>query len=310
MSFQSRLIYCFAVPVALFVTAISVSLWGLLRTQDEFDRYIGTEQAIASGLTDMYAQGLQMGQAMRNIVLDPSNTKAFDNFQGAEKAYQEAYEATLKAASGTEAVAQLSALAPLRETLSVKQNSVLQMVKSDASSAMQALTKEETPAWRQLRSNLLDLLKSARQREAQAHERTLSNGRHIFVISAMLALVAIVVAGGLFWLMRRTVISEIGGEPAVAREMLQRIAEGDLTFDLGGEQNLQGLMGELRRTQYNLQKLVGQVRISTDSIKNASTEIATGNQDLSARTESAASNLQQTASSMEQLTGTVRQSAD
>ena len=42
----------------------------------------------------------------------------------------------------------------------------------------------------------------------------------------------------------------------------------------------------------------------------ASTEVAGGNADLSQRTEQAAANLQQTASSMEQLTGTVRQSAD
>src|SRR5207249_10337976 len=45
-------------------------------------------------------------------------------------------------------------------------------------------------------------------------------------------------------------------------------------------------------------------------ISTASTEIAHGNADLSARTEQTASNLQQTASSMAQLTGTVRQSAD
>ena len=39
-------------------------------------------------------------------------------------------------------------------------------------------------------------------------------------------------------------------------------------------------------------------------------EIAQGNQDLSARTESQASNLQQTAASLEEITGTVRSTAD
>ena len=42
----------------------------------------------------------------------------------------------------------------------------------------------------------------------------------------------------------------------------------------------------------------------------SSSEVATGNADLSQRTEHTASNLQQTASSIEQLSGTVRQSAD
>ena len=53
-----------------------------------------------------------------------------------------------------------------------------------------------------------------------------------------------------------------------------------------------------------------QVRGVADGISTASTQIASGNQDLSARTEMTASNLQETASSMEQLTGAVRQSAD
>ena len=51
------------------------------------------------------------------------------------------------------------------------------------------------------------------------------------------------------------------------------------------------------------------VRDSTDSITTASSEIAAGNGDLSARTESQASALQETAASMEQFTSTVQQNA-
>ncbi|OYT99981.1 MAG: chemotaxis protein [Burkholderiales bacterium PBB1] len=52
------------------------------------------------------------------------------------------------------------------------------------------------------------------------------------------------------------------------------------------------------------------VNAAAVSIQVASSEIASGNIDLSQRTETQASNLQQTAASMEELTGTVRQSAD
>jgi methyl-accepting chemotaxis protein len=51
------------------------------------------------------------------------------------------------------------------------------------------------------------------------------------------------------------------------------------------------------------------VRSGTQSIEGASAEIAQGNSDLSARTESQASALQQTAASVEQLTSTVKQNA-
>jgi methyl-accepting chemotaxis protein len=52
------------------------------------------------------------------------------------------------------------------------------------------------------------------------------------------------------------------------------------------------------------------VRASTDSVGQASREIAAGNLDLSSRTEQQAASLEETASSMEELTSAVKQNAD
>nr|WP_299245919.1 methyl-accepting chemotaxis protein [uncultured Halomonas sp.] len=51
------------------------------------------------------------------------------------------------------------------------------------------------------------------------------------------------------------------------------------------------------------------VRESSDSVRTAAMEIAAGGQDLSGRTETAASNIQETSASMEQLTSTVEHTA-
>ncbi len=51
-------------------------------------------------------------------------------------------------------------------------------------------------------------------------------------------------------------------------------------------------------------------RKSTDLVNTGAREIATGNADLSGRTESQASSLEETASSMEELTSTVKQNAE
>jgi len=60
----------------------------------------------------------------------------------------------------------------------------------------------------------------------------------------------------------------------------------------------------------NLVSVVGDARIEVDKMRRSTLEIAAGNRDLSARTESQAASLEETAASMEQITGTVRQSAD
>ena len=97
-----------------------------------------------------------------------------------------------------------------------------------------------------------------------------------------------------------------------AARVAESIAGGDLSnpIRVEGRDEAAALLGALARMQDSLRQVVGQVHESSLSIRGASAEVATGNTDLSQRTEEAANSLQQTASSMEQLTVTVRQSAD
>ena len=97
-----------------------------------------------------------------------------------------------------------------------------------------------------------------------------------------------------------------------AQVLANAIQRGDLTsrVEVEGEDETAELLAALSNMQASLRKLVSEVRDSTETITVASSEIANGGHDLSARTEQTASNLQQTASSMEQLTGALKQSAD
>jgi len=102
-------------------------------------------------------------------------------------------------------------------------------------------------------------------------------------------------------------------ERAVA--MAQSVAGGDLTSRvdeaMARRRDETGkLLGALQTMTDNLSGIVGQVRIGTDAITTASGEIASGNLDLSARTERQAGSLEETASAMEELTSTVHHNAD
>jgi methyl-accepting chemotaxis protein len=94
--------------------------------------------------------------------------------------------------------------------------------------------------------------------------------------------------------------------------VLKALADGDLTRRMEGD--YQGMFASLRddanATVDRLQDIVGQIREGTDAINTAAREIASGNADLSSRTESQASSLEETASSMDELTSTVKQNAD
>jgi len=92
----------------------------------------------------------------------------------------------------------------------------------------------------------------------------------------------------------------------------KRVAAGDLGshIDIHHGNELGDLLRSLKHMNESLVTIVGSVRESSDSIAIGAGQIATGNADLSQRTEQQAGSLQQTASSMEQMTATVRANAD
>jgi len=97
-----------------------------------------------------------------------------------------------------------------------------------------------------------------------------------------------------------------------AVKVAQTVAAGDLTskIDIRSVDETGLLLQALKHMNQNLFDIVAKVRAGTESIAAASGQIASGNLDLSARTEEQASSLEQTAASMEELTATVRQNAD
>ncbi len=268
------------------------------------------EQKLALGYSELYAQGLQMGQALRNIVLDPTNPKAYDNLKAARESYEQTYDELSIVAVDTSFDASTKALAEPRANQAAAQDEVLALAKADQAAAIAALNTKETPAWRVLRAEVMRLGETARKQAAEAQASALQDASRTIAIAISLAAVAALSGGAFLWSSQGTVRRELGGEPKEAGVILRRIAAGDLSVDVPGAAHPASLMAELSSMQESLRQLVGRVRESSESILVASTEVASGSTDLSIRTEQTATNLQETAASMEQITASVRNSAD
>jgi methyl-accepting chemotaxis protein len=142
---------------------------------------------------------------------------------------------------------------------------------------------------------------------AAAHETFES----AFLWTTVLIAAAVAVASALGFIIVRSVIRQLGGEPAEAAALAQRVASGDLSVPIAlrpGDQD--SLLAALKRMQDSLATLVAKVRSNAQEVASASSQISQGNNDLSGRTEEQASALEQTAASMEQLAATVKQNSD
>ena len=117
--------------------------------------------------------------------------------------------------------------------------------------------------------------------------------------------------GAITLLMSRNLLSQLGGEPKYAAEVVTQVALGDLTIRANLLANDKtSLLAKLQTMVDELRQLLMQVRNASGSIDMAATEIAQGNMDLSERTENQSASLEETASSMNQLTSIVKQNSE
>ncbi len=127
--------------------------------------------------------------------------------------------------------------------------------------------------------------------------------------AAMTSLIAAVIGGGIGLLAIFAIARAIASPVAKAAELLEDIASGggDLTrrMPVQSKDELGALAGAFNKFVESLNGTILRVRDSSRAIGAATGDIASGNMDLSARTEGQASNLEQTAAAMEELTSTV-----
>ncbi|MBY4886785.1 Tar ligand binding domain-containing protein [Pantoea sp. DY-15] len=135
-----------------------------------------------------------------------------------------------------------------------------------------------------------------------------NNYQHMLVLVAVMAIVVVLLLVAVWILVRRILLEPM----KQVQHQMERLADGDLSISLHveGRSEMASIAASLNHMQQSLLSTINNVRDSADAIFGSASEIATGNNDLSSRTEQQAASLEETAASMEQLTATVKQNAD
>jgi aerotaxis receptor len=117
-----------------------------------------------------------------------------------------------------------------------------------------------------------------------------------------------VMSAVMIWLLDSTITQPLNQ----AIRFINNMSSGDLTQTIWSDRTDQigVLMRGLRQANLNTRAFVNDVRDETDGIQQAIAEIATGNSNLSTRTDSQAGSLERTTAAMSMLTSNVKQTAD
>jgi methyl-accepting chemotaxis protein len=308
LKIRTKLALLVAVGFAGIGAVAAAALVQARATEATVVRMARTDLDLLVALETLYASGLQTGQATRNVLINPADGKARDN-------YREAHELFLKTTARALELAPAAQAERFRavERLWSEDHALKQEVMSLASAgqheeAVALLVKKETPVWRDLKKVLLELLDEERRAfstsEASALAATGAVRQVVFAAVTLAAVVFVLLS----WLLARSITAPLAEAVGVAGA----ISRGDLTGRVTATRRdeIGDLQRALRGMADRLAEVIGQVRSSAEGLAGASQQVSATSQTLSQGTGEQASSVEETTASLEQMGASVARNAE
>ncbi|THF56552.1 methyl-accepting chemotaxis protein [Pseudothauera rhizosphaerae] len=309
-SVRTQLLFLVAITCGLFIAALAGSLWETRSSQQQLLDFIDTELATERDVTKAYAQGLQMGQALRNILLDPQNPQAYKNFDRAQSEF-DAVIGRVKTRTDIlkGGAASVATIDDIHRRWGPLQTDVIERVRAgDTQGARLVLIDKETPAWREMRTQLLDQIAHLESTSGEVKGEVVAGLERANLIAVVMALAALAACVGVSLYVIRDLFRQLGGEPSYAAEVARRIADGRLDESVevrrGDRDSLLGAMSGMQEglatTIADIRQLAGQVSESISVLRHNEAQIA----DASMQQSEAGSSI---AAAVEEMTVSISQ---
>lgn len=158
---------------------------------------------------------------------------------------------------------------------------------------------------------LMDLNQHISSTMTQADEEVQRTTQNIQTIITYASMFAVALAALVAWLIARGIGKLLGGEPLYAAEIMNRIAQGDLTMDVQVRKNdTSSMLYATRQMVQKLQQVVGEVNSSAEALAGASEEVSATAQTLSQASSEQAAGVEETSATIEQANASVSQNTE
>jgi methyl-accepting chemotaxis protein len=261
-----------AVTLGLGVLATS-SIFITTKSESVLGEFVDQRIALRHAATLCYANGLQKGQALRNILLAPENRTAYDNFAKADENFATQLEKLLPLLATMDATGKLAS--SLKENVQrwlPLQRQVIDNVRlGDSDESRAILVERETPAWRAVRDDLLEigkLAESAAESDRIELMSSLKDARQFSIATSLASLLLIV---GVIVLVGKSIYHQVGGEPADAAYSLNQFSQGNLKETIivrDGDET--SIMAAMRSMQQKIRQLISQTVANANAVVSES----------------------------------------
>jgi methyl-accepting chemotaxis protein len=254
LSLVQRLSFLLAGVAGLFLLGAAIALSSLNEATGRFTDFIARDQERLLAYSGMYANGLQSGQALRNIILDPANPTAYENYELAAKKFDEAYATARNLVEAGPETATLADIdAKWRERMGLGRTLIALAKANDQAAAVKLLNQGETPKWREVRGLLLARIDEQKQQAKVREAEVQAQAQGAFRTSSLALGLALAVGVGVML----SLVRSVRGQIDALLGKLKSIAGGNYATPLDVSRN-----DEVGRILQGLQAM--QVRLGFD----------------------------------------------
>jgi methyl-accepting chemotaxis protein len=312
MRISNRLIFGFALVLALAVLSTSMALYDARRNADATRQMmqmpLAKERLVSDWFVLTYSAIVRTSMIARSSDAELSTTFKDDIAQSVKNgsAIIQKIEPLL---ASDEEKALMATILEARKKYQASKELVMNTRKSGGAEASEKAYKEAfEPAAKAYGAQVDNLLTTQRKAIDQLAIDIDASSTRSMRLMIVLGLLLVAIAAVAVVIISRSITTPLKR----ALEVAQQVASGDLSANIEqkGRDEIAELMRALAEMNDSLRAIVSEVQVGTESISTAAGEIASGNFDLSSRTEQQAGSLEETAASIEQLTSTVKQNAE
>ncbi len=303
MSFKTRIVAAFLAVFAVFVLATGFALFGLNQAKHSFIQHVGHDVAFERAVVGMYSQGLQSGQALRNVTLDPANKTGHGNLAKALEEFDGHLQTAQTLASGQ--AGQLEMLKSVQSLANERRQLIGEVVKlavdGDQAAAVALINGKETPLWRQIRTSLMEEMKRLQEALEAAKHSNLSGIEQAERFTLLLVLGSVVVAIVLLRRVLRTLSQQLGADPAAVRQMAEMVAAGDLSLAIPASEP-GSVMAAMASMRERLADMVSEIHNNAEGLLQAANTLQSEAEQAAARSSEQSESVSAVAAAMQEMT--------
>ncbi|MDC7830015.1 MULTISPECIES: methyl-accepting chemotaxis protein [Pseudomonas] len=314
MRVSTKLMLGFGAAILMLLLTIGVALLNMGTMREAADSMSQYRFPMTVQANTLARNTLDSGRQMRNLLLQDGadqRAKTLDEIKRIRGENGDILTDLGKKIQSDEGKQKLKAVLESRQRLQDKYSEFFRLLDVDHGQARDYLLNVFAPNNNELVTavNQLNDLQAQRMIESgEAATAAYVDARNLMIVLGAVALLMSVAMG---YLIARSLIRQLGGEPAYAADVVSRVARGDLSVVVETrEGDTTSMLAAIRGMTERLGQIIGEVRGNADSLASASEEVSATAQSMSQASTEQAASVEETSASIEQMSASIAQNTE